>query len=176
MLDIAVAYNRYKALGGEFLTWLWYMLENRPEQLADKQEKQTDLSIGNRIVIENRAGSAVETITIKGDDAGLEEGKLALGKGAMVTELNLVYTLNDQKWQFTLKGESFSFTNLKTPETGPLESAEDTEAAVLEKTYLYEVLFNKIDSIFKRFITLRTSGEWEQKTVGSVALWIRRQG
>ena len=27
MLDIAVAYNRYKFLGNEFLTWLWFMIE-----------------------------------------------------------------------------------------------------------------------------------------------------
>ena len=31
MLDLAVAYNRYRFLGDEFLTWLWYTIENDPD-------------------------------------------------------------------------------------------------------------------------------------------------
>jgi hypothetical protein len=27
MLDVSVSYNRYKFLGHEFLTWLWFLME-----------------------------------------------------------------------------------------------------------------------------------------------------
>jgi len=43
----------------------------------------------------------VETVTIKGDDAGLEEGLLALRKGAVVSEINLAYKSGEQEWSFT---------------------------------------------------------------------------
>ena len=33
MLDVAVAYNRFKFLGDEFLTWLWFIIEQDPAYL-----------------------------------------------------------------------------------------------------------------------------------------------
>lgn len=81
MLDVAVSYNRFKFLGHEFLTWLWYSIENEPDILKNSENESVSLEIGNRIVLENRIGDSMETITIKGDDAGLEEGMLSLEKG-----------------------------------------------------------------------------------------------
>ena len=74
MLDIAVAYNKYKFLGNEFLTWLWYVIENEISinELTKIKDKQIVLKIGNSIVLENSLGDdAKEKISIKGDDAGL---------------------------------------------------------------------------------------------------------
>ena len=85
MLDIAVAFNRYRFLGNEFLTWLWFAIDTRGDDPLTSR-----LSLGNRMVLERRqSGNAVESITIKGDDAGLEEAFMALKKGALVT-VNLV--------------------------------------------------------------------------------------
>ena len=83
MLDLAIAYTRYRFLGNEFLTWLWYLIENEKyfSLLKSGETESADpflLGIGNRLVLENRQNEGLETITIKGDDAGLEEGVLAL--------------------------------------------------------------------------------------------------
>ena len=123
-MDISVAYNRYKFLGDEFLTWLWFVMEKDRDTLIENGKETILIEIGNRIVLENRINDAVETITIKGDDAGLEEGFMALKKGALVTELNLVYRSGDQEWSFSLKGESLSFSSLKVPEKGPIEPCD----------------------------------------------------
>ncbi|MBW2173517.1 MAG: hypothetical protein JRF64_02515, partial [Deltaproteobacteria bacterium] len=89
MLDVAISYNRYKFLGYEYLTWLWFVIEKDQDRIRGLGQEPADLEIGNRIVLENKKRDAVESITIKGDDAGLEEGVLALRKGGVVTELNL---------------------------------------------------------------------------------------
>ena len=102
MLDVAVAYNRFKFLGDEFLTWLWFIIENDPGYLKNMSPAKPSLEIGNRIVLENRHQQTVESITIKGDDANLEEGVLALRKGAVVTEMNLCLKSDDQEWRFTI--------------------------------------------------------------------------
>ena len=81
MLDVAVSYNRYKFLGYEFLTWLWFTIDKDSNHLTEIFQKPITLQIGNRITLENRQNQAVETVTIKGDEAGLEEGMLALQKG-----------------------------------------------------------------------------------------------
>jgi len=172
MLDLAVAYNRYKFLGYEFLTWLWFVIEKDRDKLTTVIPELTALDIGNRIILENRAQEGVETITIKGDDAGLEEGILALRKGAVVVELNLIYTSGEHEWRFTIKGESFDIANLKLPETGAMETQEDMEGIILEKIYLYDKILWTIDTLYKHFLKSRLSHEWEEEVLPLLRKWI----
>lgn len=172
MLDVAVSYNRFRFLGHEFLTWLWHTIENNQDLLTSLDDELTALGIGNRIVLENRRDEALESITIQGDEAGFEEGVLALKKGAMVTELNLFYKAGDKKWQFTLKGESLSISNLKTPETSIIETGEDVEGVVLDKIYLYERVTRLLDKLFNAFIKLRVSNEWNTQVLPDLKEWI----
>jgi hypothetical protein len=174
MLDVAVAYNRYRFIGNEFLTWLWFMIDSHPHDLNAVDADMTSLAVGNRIVLENTINDAREIITIKGDDAGLEEGLVSLRKGATVVELNLVYKALNQEWQFTLKGENLSFYGLKVPQTGPIETAEDIEGMILEKAYLYEKAVMLVDHLFNFFLKRRCSAQWQQTSVAEIKKWIHR--
>lgn len=175
MLDVAVAYNRYKFVGHEFLTWLWFVIDTEPSFLHKADETLTSLSIGNRIVLENSINDASEIITIKGDDAGLEEALLALRKGAVLVEMNVSYKSENQEWTFTLKGESLSFASLKVPQTGPMETKEDIEGLVLEKIYLYEKSIDFLNRLFDLFLHLRAGVEWNQTIVPKMKQWIQSQ-
>ena len=172
MLDIAVAYNRYRFIGYEFLTWLWFAIERNPTLLQSPSGDSGSLSLGNRIVLENFTRDKTESITIKGDDPNFDAALLSLKNGALVTEINLVFKLNEQEWRFTLKGESFSITNLKTPQRGPVETLEDTEGAVLEQAFLLEQLLQYQDILFKTFIHLRVSKGWEQTFIPELKKWV----
>ena len=172
MLDVAVAYNRFKFLGDEFLTWLWFIIENDPGYLKDMSPAKPSLEIGNRIVLENRHQQTVESITIKGDDANLEEGILALRKGAVVIEMNLCLKSDDQEWRFTIKGESLNISGFKTPFAGPVDTAEDIEGAVIEKAYLYDQAIKIIDTLFNKFTKTRISNDWQNKVIPLIRKWI----
>ena len=172
MLDVAISYNRYKFLGYEYLTWLWFIIEKDQDKIKKLDREPVSLQIGNRIVLENRQKDTVESITIKGDDAGLEEGVLALRKGAVVTEVNLSYNTGDQEWRFTIKAESLHIVGLKCPQTGPVVSEEDVEGAVLEKVYLYDKALQFTDNLFRQFITMRVSDDWDKKVVPLMRKWI----
>lgn len=172
MLEISVAYSRYKYLGHEFLTWLWYMIEKEPEKVQGIEQDRTLIEVGNRIVFENRRENGKERVTIKGDEVGLEEGMAALKKGAMVTELNLMVKADEQQWQFSLKGESLSFVGLKTPRVGAIETQEDFDGAVLEKAYLYEKAIAFVDDIYKTFVKIRVSNRWTEEVVPAMRAWI----
>lgn len=175
MLDVAVAYNRYKFIGHEFLTWLWFAIEKEPNLFKSLDKNFVSLEVGNRIVLENNRKDATERITIKGEGAGLEEGILALQKGALVTELNLEYRSAEMQWQFTVKGESLNVSNLRVPQTGPLQSEEDLEGVVLEKAFLYDNILQFLEKTFKYFIKLRISNDWRQAVIPRVMRWIRTQ-
>jgi len=174
MIDISVSYNRYNFLGYEFLTWIWFLIEKDRALLSKIDPELTSLDLGNRIVLENKVNDAVESITIKGDDAGLEEGVLALRKGAVVTELNLIYKSGDHEWRFTVKGESFHIGNLKTPETGPVETGDDIEGMILEKVFLYDKIVKLTDNLYKYFIKLRISTDWNENVVLPMKDWIHK--
>lgn len=172
MLDIAVAYNRYRFLGNEFLTWLWFCIENDPDTIHHCDDQLVDLAVGNRMVLENRLANGKENITIKGDAAGFEEALLALGKGALITDLHLVYKSSTLTWMFAIKGESLSFSGVKLPETGPIESGEDMEGTVLDKIYLYEKPFDLIDKLYRNFIKVRLSEKWNIEVIPSMKKWL----
>jgi hypothetical protein len=173
MLDVAVAYTRFKFLGDEFLTWLWFVIEQDPAIFKGMDPDLTSFEIGNRIVLEKRKKESVERITIKGENANFEEGMLALNKGALVAELNLVCRTIEEKWQFTLKGESLNLSGFKTPKIAPLESPDDLESAILEKVFLYDKILQFLEKLYKHFIKLRTSNNWQNRVVPLIKKWMR---
>jgi hypothetical protein len=159
MLDVSLTYYRYGFLGSEFLTWLWFYIVNTDQnKLFDN--KNEFIEIGNKIVLERNTNDTVEKVTIKGKDAGLEEGILSLKKGAVVKELNLLYRKEEKEWNFTLTGENLSLSNLKTPDIGFIETKKDVEGFVVEKIFLYDSLYLLIDNLYKKFIKLRVSADW----------------
>jgi hypothetical protein len=173
MLDVAVAYTRFKFLGDEFLTWLWFVIEQDPAIFKGMDPDLTSFEIGNRIVLEKRKKESVERITIKGENANFEEGMLALNKGALVAELNLVCRTIEEKWQFTLKGESLNLSGFKTPKIASLESPDDLEGAILEKVFLYDKILQFLEKLYKHFIKLRTSNNWQNRVVPLIKKWMR---
>lgn len=173
MLDVAVAYNRYRFLGSEFLTWLWFMIDTAPDQLSPKKAPNGQLTIGNRIVLENRRNNSSETIRITGDQAGLEEAMVALNKGARVSELNLIYHTEAQKWQFTVKGESLNISGLKIPDpSGRAEGLEESEDFLLDRVDSIETITDLLLALYLQFIRLRLSAHWESKSDRHFKKWI----
>jgi hypothetical protein len=173
MLDVALAYNKYKFIGEEFLTWLWYMIETSQNRLESFDDTFESLEVGHRMVLENRKKESTERITIKGEGASLEEGILALKKGALVTELGLKYRSNKNEWKFSIKGESLNLSRLITPATPLPETADDLEGFVTEKTYLYEKLIKFIETAFYNFIKLRISDGWTKSERLRICQWIQ---
>ena len=173
MIDIATAYNKYKFLGYEFLTWLWFIMENAPEKVADPEQMIRTAQIGNRVILENPKFERTERITAKGDSTNFDTGMLSLRQGALVTEMSLLLKGDGHEWQLVIKGENLSLSNLKTPPTAPVESSEDVESAVLEKAFLLEHVLVWIDQLFQTFIKQRISLAWEQHTITEIRKWIK---
>ncbi len=172
MLDIAVAYNRFRFLGHEFLTWLFFAIDTDEAILFGKIDNNIRIDIGNKMVLENRKEAEAEKIVISGEQAGLEEAFVALSKGALITEINLIIKYENSKLQFTLKGESLCLGSIKLSETGALETSQDLEAAVLEKIYLYEKIFALLDKAYESFLDLRISDQWKNHSAKKMKDWI----
>ena len=173
MLDISVAYNRYKFLGCEFLTWLWFSIEQNPSDLMNTENPSGILSLGRKIKFENQRNNQMESVSVTGDNPDFKEGLTALKKGALVAELHLIYDENEHRWQFAVTGENINFSNIKHPETGPVETAEDNEGFILEKVYHYRKVFSYMDALYKKFVQLRLSQEWSVSIAPQLRKWIK---
>jgi hypothetical protein len=172
MIDLPTAYHRYRFLGDEFLTWLWFTIENDQKLFSSVDADCAALEIGNRVVLENRKTKSVERITIKGDDAGLEEGRLALRKGALVSELALVFKTGEHQWQFTVKGETLNISSLKTPGESSPQGPEQMDAFILDQyEFIRKILF-LIENTYSTFIRVRLSSQWVYKKVPAIRKWI----
>lgn len=170
MLDLSLAYHKYSFLGCDFLLWLWFCTsESGSYNLFNN--KSEFIEIGNKIVLERKKNNSFEKITIKGEEADLEEAMISLKKGAIVKELNLLYKKEDKEWSFTLTGESLNFSNLKIPDIGFIESKKDIEGFVIEKLYLYTSIYSLIDNLYKKYILLRISDDWKKLSI-DVKKWI----
>mgnify|MGYP000586755269 CR=1 FL=1 len=174
MLDIATSYNKYKFLGNEFLTWIWFLIETQ-ENISSLIHSSYPISIeiGNSINLENHLGDkSTEQISIKGDQAGLEEGTTALKKGAWVTQINLILKIDQEEYKLTLKGESLNITGLKPPKTETTKREDEIEGMVLEKTYFCFGVVDVIDTLFLKYIEQRTSDTWHDKELKEIRKWV----
>ena len=98
---------------------------------------------------------------------------MALQNGALVAELNLIYRSAQQKWQFTLKGESLNLSSLKTPKIASAESPDDVEGIILEKIFLYDKILQFLEKLYKTFIKYRLSDHWLKWDVNLIKKWSR---
>ena len=172
MLDVNYSFKRYGFLGNEFLTWLWFLTENDQKAVAEILKESITLTLGNRIALEKKNKDDVERVTVKGDTASMDEGILALRKGAVVSEAHWVMEMADSKWTFTLKGASLDIAGLKTPPTAPIKMNAEIEGAVLEKTSLIDRPVNAVNALFAHFAKIRISPEWEKIHVARMKNWI----
>ncbi|MDY0131742.1 MAG: hypothetical protein RBR53_03645 [Desulforegulaceae bacterium] len=176
MLDISVAYNKYKFTGFEFLTWLWFIIENKPEIIDNISPEIKDFSINDKIVIENFKEESVEKITINGNTANLDEGVLAIKKGALVTELKISFkTGEDIDVKFLIKGESLDITGFNVLKYKFSTSPDEIEGSVIEKAYFLELLTDLVDKLFQKFILLRISEDWINKELSTISKWIENR-
>ena len=175
MLDIATAYNKYGFLGNEFLTWIWYLIETDQDITTLASSKDPIIfEIGNSISLENNLGDKTkEKITIKGDQAGHEEGGTALKKGAWVTDMNLICRMGEEEYKFSIKGESFNITGLKTPTIDISSSEDEIEGLIIEKTFLIMKVIRVIDTLFSKFIEKRISDDWNRSDLKGIRDWIQ---
>jgi hypothetical protein len=176
-MDISVAFNNYKFLGEEFLTWLWYAIHEESSLINDVMDKErhVELLLGNSLSLEkDTPGNGREKISIKGEEAGLNETLLAISNGAMVTQISLILKIGDTEFSCSLKGEDLSLNSLKCKTEAP-KSDEDIDGAVLEKVYLHGLVFDCLDALFGYYIKARLSGDWDKSILPTMKSWITKQ-
>jgi recombination associated protein RdgC len=160
-------------LGREFLTWLWFKSEQTGGSIEIEGGKVIEVVFHDRMTLDLTDVDTPQIVTIKGEFSELREGLAAIREGKKIEEARISIKNSDNEFSMIIKGSWFSFGSLRTPRTAPIEEGgeEDTEAAFLEKMGLIEEGMGLIDSLFERFVKIRTSESWNIEEIPKIRKW-----
>jgi recombination associated protein RdgC len=161
-------------LGREFLTWLWFKSEERGGAVQVPGVGDVEVAFSRRLALESGGGEYSESIICQGLHAGLKEGKAALLEGKKVKEARIQLGVGPEKYEFTLKGDSFHFQTLRLPAGIEEEEEEEKDAGgqVLERIYLVEKALKTVDQLFSLFLKRRLSPQWSSEEVPRIKKWL----
>ena len=161
-------------LGREFLTWLWFKSEERGGTVQIPGTGDVEISFARRLALESGGGEYSESIVCQGLHAGLREGKAALQEGKKVKEARIQVGAGAEKFEFTLKADSFQFQTLRLPEGIEEEEETDRGGPLLERIYLVEKAMKAMDQLFSAFLKRRLSPQWLTEEIPGIKKWLQK--
>jgi hypothetical protein len=161
-------------LGREFLTWLWFKSEERGGAVQVPGAGDLEVSFARRLALESGGGEYSESIICQGLHAGLKEGKAAILDGKKVKEARIQLGVGTEKFEFTLKADSFQFQTLRLPEGIEEEEETDKGGRLLERIYLMEKAVKTADQLFTLFLKKRLSPQWSGEEIPRIKKWLAK--
>jgi hypothetical protein len=161
-------------LGQEFLTWIWYTSDARPDAFRDAAKAPFQLYMEHRVVVQGGVGDTLETASVSGALSPLREARVGLATGKKVTRATLRFEQDGLRWQLSLRAEDFAVGGLKGPKTDHGDAGDDPDALLLERIYLMERCMALLDSLYAAFLRLRLSPQWADET-RRIHAWMTEQ-
>jgi recombination associated protein RdgC len=161
------------SIGREFLTWLWFKSEERNGRIALSKDKEAELHLLKRIVLEAGQGEYAQGVVCSGLHAELVEGKEAIRQGKKVKEACLKLLCDQNEWEFHFKADTFYFQSMKMPAKDGSQTGEDPSAALLERIYMIENAVKTMDEIYESFLAVRFSDKWVKNEKAKLSQWLK---
>ena len=176
-------------LGREFLTWIWFIAETSTELLrvtVEDQELEVDLWIDDRLILEGTAAMSHSNLMKGGDPSHSREAAVSLSTGKTVREMKLGLRIKDGgEFSAVLNCEDLNPRSLKLPSPPTTDDSEQDGSSghrerglTLEQRLRATSQFASIiDSLFARFLSVRTDASWDKTMLVAMRGWIKqRQG
>lgn len=159
----------------EFLTWLWFWSSSRQNEgrftIVDYVYK---VGFVRRMLFESAGHSEfTETVTVcSGVNFDFGEAKEAFRQGKKVKEarLSIEEEGKETAWEFGFKGDSFQFQSVALPSNFFMDEDETPEGRNLDRLALMARIINIMDDLFKMFMDLRVSKDWERE-ISTMLAW-----
>lgn len=159
-------------LGRDFLTWLWFASETRPNRFETPAGPVAVLIEGPLTFVYEGTG-AHETVLRKGEPVNSAEAKTCLlnGKKLQAAKITLAGDDEESIWPCTFNASTWSFRSMKLPETDapdPVSRFQDRITSLDQ----YRTMFS---ALYEEFLTLRTTPDrWPQERQ-AVHAWVRER-
>ena len=169
-LRSAQAMYEGRPLGYEFLTWLWFLIEDGGGTLKLADDRPAEVNLGERMVLVLPADGKERVIcTTQANE--LHEARTALRQGKLVDELQLFLRVQDNEYFLTLDSFLWAVRGLKTPKQLPDFDGDDPEGKFLERMYFLEEVTAALNAFYGQFLNLRLGSTWESDTLPRLKKW-----
>lgn len=155
-------------LGSEFLMWLWYKSSCYDGLFEVRSHGELEVIFDDRLTLEAYVAETERNVFKGGAPAFSPEAKTALREGKRPTRARLRVIKEGREWKFKFKAEDFDISTLKIPS---LLSEQDDEQ-FFERMSLVQEIEEILDSLYREFITIRTSDAWRDVMVPTMRDWI----
>ena len=125
--------------------------------------------VDNKLVMVGPGAEGVQKITVAGDFFDrMPAIKTALLDGKQITSATLFFKKEENQYQLTLVGETFSISGFKTPQVRLERQIDDTlsemQAVTLEKMHLINTGMGFLNDLLSLFLVDRlTVGSWSER-------------
>ncbi len=172
-MELAEHISRWRFLGQEFLTWVWFRSDQGDGSLELEGLGQVEIWLENQVTLESEEEDRIERVSCSGQNPGLREARFALAQGKKVTKARFRMSLGEDEWSFGWEAGRLSFQSMRLP-AGPAELKEDPDGVFFERLKLLERALEVLDALFSMFLSLRVSPAWEKEEFPALAEWIRQ--
>jgi hypothetical protein len=163
-----------RPLGYEFLTWLWFLMEDANGAIELSEGRHVELSLGERLVLTLPADGK-ERVICTTQANSLHEARTALQQGKLVDEIQLFLKIADNDYFLTLDSFLWAFKGLKTPKQLPDFDGEDAEGKFLERMFFLEEISEVLNKLYGMFLAARLSPVWEKDVLPRIRKWMAQR-
>lgn len=167
-MDLIDLINSRQFLGSEFLTWLWFKVDCH-DGLVDLPEiGRVEVVFDDQLTLDAYLAETQRSDLRGGAPAYSPEAMTSLRQGKRPIKAKLRLIKEGREWGFVFKADTFDLGGIKIPALLTKEFDEQ----FWERMYLVEELEEVIRGLYREFITLRLSEDWEARMVGAMKAWI----
>ncbi len=151
----------------DFLTWLWYYMENEGEMLEIEDLGLFGVCVDGPLTFAYSDNDRGETTIKKGNPLRSPEAQTALTIGKKLKKSKLMIARDTQIWSCTFDADKFAFSGLTLPEG---EEMGDVHSVFEERITNIEIFRKVITAFFVKYVNLTTSDDWKD-TEAKIVKW-----
>ncbi len=160
----------YGFLGEEFLTWLWFQMEDKGGEFTFADGRVIAVAIDDYMSFAPRDDDDTEHSLRHGLPSRSAEASAALRNGRRLAKARLIVAESALEWSLTLVGNSMTLGSVKLPQDsedldGPEERSRERAAKFLR---IHEI----IGQLYKLFLERRLRPEYLSEDAEQQAQWM----
>lgn len=163
-------------LGKEFLTWLWYFIEEEGGDFSFQNDSTKSMGaeiwIDDKIAFESTGSDTARHSLNGGNPSDSLEATAALLTGKIVTELKLGLTIGEDQYRFGLASKDLTPKSVTIPK--PPLSGDPASTAIFRLSHIEKVI-TALDTIFIQFLQARVDDSWEDESLINLRNWISQR-
>ena len=155
------------APGREFLTWLWFVSEERGGREDVPEVGEIAWAVEGPLLFAREGRGAHEILLRNGEPMLGAETRAALLDGKKLRRARLRFARGEEEWQVTLDADAFVFRGLRLPAT----ESYDLVGRFQERMVLLDVFRRLFFHLYRAFLRERSDAARWEKTRAAMRRW-----